>query len=63
MDMWGILADVVVLLASCLLAGSIASRIGQSPLVGYLLAGMLLGGPGSIGPHKSINITGAQINN
>lgn len=53
MDMWGILADVVVLLASCLLAGSIASRIGQSPLVGYLLAGMLLGGPGSIGLVRS----------
>ena len=48
MEFWGILTDIIVLLASCLLLGGLASRIGQSPLVGYLFAGMLLGGPGSI---------------
>ncbi len=47
MDLWQILGDIVVLLGSCLLAGGIFSRMGQSPIVGYLLAGMMLGGPGS----------------
>jgi CPA2 family monovalent cation:H+ antiporter-2 len=49
MDLWQLLSDVVVLLAACLIGGGVASRLGQSPLVGYLLAGMLVGGPGSLG--------------
>lgn len=48
MELWTILGDIVVLLAASLLVGGIFSRFGQSPLVGYLLVGMLLGGPGSI---------------
>lgn len=48
MDLWIILRDVVVLLGACLLVGGVFSRFGQSPIVGYLLAGMLLGGPGSL---------------
>ncbi|MCD0460199.1 cation:proton antiporter [Roseiconus lacunae] len=48
MDLWTILQDVVVLLGASLLIGGAFSRFGQSPIVGYLLAGMLLGGPGSI---------------
>ena len=48
MDLWTLLGDIVVLLAACLLAGGVFSRFGQSPLVGYLVAGMLLGGPGSV---------------
>lgn len=48
MDQWIILRDIVVLLGACLLVGGVFSRFGQSPIVGYLLAGMLLGGPGSI---------------
>ena len=47
MELWKLLADIVFLLAACLIGGGLASRIGQSPLVGYLLAGMLVGGPGS----------------
>ncbi len=53
MDIWLILRDVVMLLAACLLAGGVASRLGQSPIIGYLLAGMFLGGPGSIGAVES----------
>lgn len=49
MELWGLLADIVFLLTACLLGGGLASRIGQSPLVGYLVAGMLVGGPGGIG--------------
>lgn len=48
MNLWLILGDIVVLLAVSLLIGGVFSRFGQSPLVGYLLAGMMLGGPGSI---------------
>ena len=48
MDLWALLGDIVVLLAASLLIGGLFSRFGQSPLVGYLLAGMMLGGPGSI---------------
>ena len=53
MNLWLILGDIVVLLAASLLIGGLFSRFGQSPLVGYLLAGMMLGGPGSIGVIRS----------
>ena len=53
MDVWHILSDIVILLAGALLVGGLFSRLGQSPLVGYLLAGMILGGPGSLGAIKS----------
>ncbi|MCG8650655.1 MAG: cation:proton antiporter, partial [Pirellulales bacterium] len=47
-DTWQILLNIVLLLAGSLILGGISSRLGQSPLVGYILAGMLLGGPGSV---------------
>ena len=49
MDSWNLLIEVVILLLTALLFGGVLSRFRQSPLVGYLLAGMILGGPGSIG--------------
>lgn len=52
MDLWKLLLDIVVLLTACLVAGGIVARLGQSPLLGYLLAGMLIGGPGSAGLVK-----------
>ncbi len=48
MDFWIILGDVVALLATALLLGGLFSKFGQSPILGYLLAGMILGGPGSL---------------
>ena len=48
MDIWKLLFDIVLLLSAALLLGGIVSRFGQSPLIGYLLAGMILGGPGSV---------------
>jgi CPA2 family monovalent cation:H+ antiporter-2 len=48
MDSWKLLLEVVLLLGACLALGGICSKLRQSPLVGYLLAGMLLGGPGSV---------------
>lgn len=47
MEFWVILQDIVILLGASLLVGGVFSRLGQSPIVGYLLAGMTLGGPGS----------------
>ncbi|QDS99546.1 cation:proton antiporter [Adhaeretor mobilis] len=49
MELWELLANIVFLLTACLVGGGLASRLGQSPLVGYLLAGMLVGGAGSLG--------------
>ncbi len=55
-DLWSILRDIVMLLTACLICGGLVSRAGHSPLVGYLIAGMVLGGPGSLGliesPHE-----------
>ena len=42
---WGILYIVLVLLAAALVLGTVAERLRQSAVVGYLLAGML------VGPH------------
>ncbi len=53
MDIWQLLFEIVALLAGALILGGIFARFGQSPLVGYLIAGMLLGGPGSIHLVKS----------
>jgi len=48
MDAWYLLLEIVILLGGCLLLGSLAAALRQSPLVGYLAAGMILGGPGSL---------------
>lgn len=48
MDSWNLLIEIVVLLGVALVFGGVLSRLRQSPLVGYLLAGMVLGGPGSL---------------
>jgi monovalent cation:H+ antiporter-2, CPA2 family len=46
---WNILFDIVLLLGVGMIFGAFCVRLRQSPLVGYILAGMLLGGPGSFG--------------
>lgn len=48
LELWTVLGNIVVLLGACLLLGGVFSRFGQSPIVGYLAAGMMLGGPGSL---------------
>jgi CPA2 family monovalent cation:H+ antiporter-2 len=53
MDSWGLLLEIVVLLFASLILGGVASRFGQSPLIGYLLAGMILGAPGGLGIVQS----------
>ena len=41
--MWGYLLDVVVLLGGAMLVGAVFERFRQSAIIGYLLAGTLLG--------------------
>ena len=43
MGVWGVLWDVLVLLAMALLLGTTVERLGQSAIVGYLIAGTLVG--------------------
>jgi CPA2 family monovalent cation:H+ antiporter-2 len=49
MDSWKLLLEIVLLLGACLILGTICTWLKQSPIVGYLMAGMILGGPGSLG--------------
>ncbi len=42
-DVWGILWDILILLTTALVLGTLAERLGQSVIVGYLIAGMLVG--------------------
>lgn len=43
MDIWFVVMELVLLLGSAFLLGAIAQRLGQSPILGYLLAGTLVG--------------------
>ena len=53
MHFWQLLTDIGILLGSSLLLGAIAIRLKLSPIIGYLIAGMVLGGPGSLQLIKS----------
>jgi CPA2 family monovalent cation:H+ antiporter-2 len=48
MNSWDLLLQIVLLLTACLIAGIVMAWLRQSPLVGFLLAGMVVGGPGSL---------------
>jgi CPA2 family monovalent cation:H+ antiporter-2 len=43
MDEWIVIVDLALLLGAALVLGALCERIGQSVIVGYLVAGMLLG--------------------
>ncbi len=43
MDLWLFLMELVMLLGSAFLLGALAQRLRQSPIVGYLLAGTIIG--------------------
>jgi CPA2 family monovalent cation:H+ antiporter-2 len=43
MDFWTILSGMLVLLAAALVAGVVFERLGQGAVLGYLLAGLVLG--------------------
>ena len=43
MDSWSVIVDLTVLLSAALVLGALCERFRQSAIVGYLIAGMLLG--------------------
>ena len=43
MDIWLFLMEMVMLLGGAFFLGALAQRLRQSPIVGYLLAGTILG--------------------
>jgi len=43
LGVWSVLWDILVLLAMALVLGTLAERLGQSAIVGYLIAGTLVG--------------------
>ncbi len=44
-----VLVDFVIVLGLCVVFGLVAERLGQNVIVGYILAGVLVGGPSSLG--------------
>lgn len=56
--MWQLLLDLVILLSAALVLGALAERLRQSAIIGYLIAGTLLG-PNAlklIGTHGEVNV-------
>ena len=43
MDFWTILRDILILLLAATVLGGLCERLRQNPIIGYILAGMLLG--------------------
>jgi len=43
MDIWFVVMELVMLLGGAFLLGALAQRLGQSPILGYLLAGAIVG--------------------
>ncbi len=43
MDLWNVLLDILILLLAALVLGALCERLRQSPILGYLAAGTLLG--------------------
>ncbi|MBC7645197.1 MAG: cation:proton antiporter [Thermoleophilia bacterium] len=56
MDVWTVVRDVVVALSAAVTLGFLAQRMRLSPVVGYLSAGLLVGGPGSLELVKHVDV-------
>jgi len=52
MDQWHTLVEIVILLASAMVLGTVAERLKQHAIIGYLIAGMVIG-PNVLGLVKS----------
>jgi len=55
-DGWHLLLEVVLLLAGAVVLGGVLSRLGQSPIVGYLLAGVILGSLGVVDADEDLEL-------
>ncbi|HUU29164.1 MAG TPA: cation:proton antiporter [archaeon] len=58
MDAWTWLLDTLILLSAALVLGSVAEQLKQNAIVGYLLAGMLVGpnALGWVGSREEVNV-------
>ena len=43
MDIWFVVMELLLLLGGAFMMGAVAQRLGQSPIIGYLLAGTIVG--------------------
>lgn len=57
MEAWSGLLDILILLSSALILGTLAEGLKQSAIVGYLIAGMLVGpnALGWVGTHEDVS--------
>ncbi|MGD2217988.1 MAG: cation:proton antiporter [Gemmatimonadales bacterium] len=53
MDTFSLLLDIVIALGAALTLGLLLARLGQSPIIGYLLAGVLIG-PQALGLLRAV---------
>lgn len=58
MGFWSVLLEITLLLAAAVCLGLLSERLRLSALIGYLLAGVVLG-PGGLGLVGSAGVTGA----
>jgi monovalent cation:H+ antiporter-2, CPA2 family len=54
-ETWDLVRDVVVTLGVALVFGVAAQALRQSPVIGYLVAGLFLGGPSSLGLVQDVH--------
>jgi len=55
MQFWSIVTDIGIILTAALILGAIAIRLKMNPIVGYLAAGIFLGGSGSLNLVKAVH--------
>ncbi len=55
MHFWSIVTDIGIILSTALILGAIAIRLKMNPIVGYLAAGIFLGGSGSLHLVKAVH--------
>lgn len=58
MNSWAVVLEIVILLGAALLLGMLFERLRQNAVLGYLLAGILLGpaGTGWIGNVEDVRV-------
>jgi len=55
-ESWALLSQITLLLAAALVAGGVFARFKQSPLLGYIVAGMFIGGVGLVESAESLEV-------
>ena len=58
MDIWFVVMELVMLLGGAFLMGALAQRLGQSPILGYLLTGTIIGMARALGETAPLLMIG-----